>query len=256
MRIIDVHCHLEREELCHSLDAVIAEAKAAGVAKMISASVEPHLWEFTRNLARGRDEVEFTIGLHPWIARPLDDEIIEKLTGAADFGAVAIGEIGLDTMIDSPGLDVQVPAFEAQLAIARDTDMPVVIHVRKAYGELYHSLKKIGLPRAGGYIHNFTGSAELARDFMRFDLSFSLGGVITYTRNRKRDSLIRTIYPERFLLETDAPDILPLPLRGIPNRPAYIIHALRAASEILELPEEKVADQTTANACRVLRLPV
>ncbi|MBN1531157.1 MAG: TatD family hydrolase [Spirochaetes bacterium] len=254
MRIVDAHCHLDRRELLDELDSVLREADDAGVVAMVTASVEPHLWTLTRDLAAGRTNVLFSIGMHPWIASPLEPRYLDILTKARDFGAAAIGEIGLDRMIDSPSLEEQVPIFETQLAVARETNMPVVIHVRRAFGELHRSLKRVGLPAAGGYIHNFTGSAELARDLSRFGLCFSMGGVLTYGRNGRRDALVRYVYPDRLLLETDAPDILPLPHRGVPNRPAYIVHALHAASEILGVPEEEVAKYTTRNACRVLGL--
>ncbi len=254
MKIIDAHCHLDRQELYSDLDRVIAEARETGVAFMVTAAVEPDRWIFTRDLARGLDCVAFTIGMHPWIAAPLTGNETDTLAGAREFGAVAIGEIGLDRMIRTPSLEAQIPVFEQQLAIARDAGLPVVLHVRRAYGEMYRSLKRVGVPQAGGYIHNFTGSAETARDFLRFGLSFSMGGVLTYGRTAKRDAVVRLLYPGRLLLETDAPDILPRPFRGVPNRPAYIVQALAAAAEILGVDKETVAENTAKNAARILGL--
>jgi TatD DNase family protein len=116
------------------------------------------------------------------------------------------------------------------------------------------SIRKIGLARSGGIVHNFSGSAELARQLSALGLSFSLGGTLTYRNSRKKREVLEAIYPERFLLETDSPDIPPVEAPGRPNVPANILHNLRAAAEILGEPEERIAEYTTENALRIFGL--
>jgi TatD DNase family protein len=121
------------------------------------------------------------------------------------------------------------------------------------------SFRRVGVPEAGGIIHSFNGSAELAEDFMKFGINFSIGGILTYRDSPKRARLLRRIYPRHFLLETDAPDIPPVEARTDPpsaNRPCNIIYNLRAAAEILERPEEEVAGNTSANAARIFGLKI
>lgn len=251
MKLIDVHCHLESEELRINLDKLIPEARNAGIIKLITSPVSPNQWDHSAMIAEKYDEVEFALGIHPWLASLSDLEIIETLANAKKKGAVAIGEIGLDKKIDNPDIDTQIKAFDKQLEIAKKIDLPVIIHCRGAFNELIQSIQRIGLPASGGIIHSFSGSIELADEFISYGLSFSLGGALTYKKNNKRIKILKRIYPEHFLLETDSPDFLPVQLKDIPNVPANILYNLEAAAEILGESEESVAQVTTENALRL-----
>ncbi len=256
MKIVDVHCHLESEHFQGRLDEIIAGAKRAGIVKLITNSIEPDQWEQTLGIAKAYPEVEPALGVHPvYCAREHLDRL-EELAGARDRGAVAIGEIGLDTKIEEPPLELQRKIFDRQLEIAVEINLPVIIHCRAAFGELIHSLKRIGLPRAGGVLHAFSGSPELALDLMRFGLSFSMGGTLTYRRSRKRDEMLRAIFPDSFLLETDSPDIPPVQHSGEVNYPEYITLNLAGAAEILGVAEEEVSERTTENAAQIFGLTV
>ena len=254
MRLIDVHCHLESEEFAGILDAVLADAKRAGVFRLITASIVPEQWSVSASLARRYPEVECAWGVHPWYIRPEHEPQLARLCEARSGGACAIGEIGLDRKTATVPLDIQGRFFETQLRIAKDLDLPVVIHCRAAFDLLMQSIRKIGLARSGGIAHNFSGSAELARQLSELGLSFSLGGTLTYRNSRKKREVLQAIYPDRFLLETDSPDIPPVEARGRPNVPANILHNLRAAAEMLGESEERIAEYTTENALRIFGL--
>jgi len=243
MILVDVHCHLESVELNHMLEKVIAGARDAGVARMITSSVSPEQWDISRTIAADHKEVEYSIGIHPWYASLSDIRLLEDIPSFIGKGAVAIGEIGLDVKIDNPTMDVQVPIFRKQLEMAVDLDVPVIMHCRGSHGELLKILKETGAPGRGGIIHSFSGSAELAREFMKFNLSFSLGGVLTYRNSRKRNDLMKTIYPTRLMLETDSPDIMPVGAGERPNLPKNILLNLAAAAEILGIGRPTLYDK-------------
>ena len=256
MRLIDVHCHLESQEYPAGPAAEVESARLAGVVKLITASIAPNQWDRSLALSAQFPEVECALGIHPWYIKPEHEPALGSLAAAAQRGAVAIGEIGLDRHVAEPPMDLQRHFFEAQLAIAKEINLPVVLHCRGAFNELIQSFKHIGAPESGGVVHNFSGSLELARDLQRFGLVFSFGGVLTYRNSLKKKELIRAIYPHAVVLETDSPDIPPVEAPDRPNRPANIVYNLRAAAELLGVSEEDVAQATTSVAARVFKLTV
>ncbi len=254
MKLVDAHCHLESSHFVNDLDRVIDDARCAGIVKLLTSSITPDQWELSRSIAGRYGEVEFAIGIHPWYIQERFRDDIRGLYEATGLGAAAIGEIGLDRKNEVVPFSLQIEFFEAQLAAAKETDLPVIIHCRGAFNELIGSLRRIGAPRAGGIIHSFSGSPELAGELMRLGLSFSMGGTLTYRNSKKRADVMKRIYPGHFLLETDSPDIPPVQKHGEINRPHYILYNLEAAAEITGDSIEKVAENTTANAVRIFNL--
>ncbi len=251
MRLVDVHCHLEAEEFAGRLEDILADARNAGVVKLVTASTTVNEWPLSLELARTFPEVACVVGVHPWYCREEDLSLLDGLAGAVAGGAVGVGEAGLDTKTDRTPFLLQQAVFERQLAIARDLNVPMVLHCRGAFNEMLNGFRKVGVPQRGGILHNFTGSAQVAEQFMDYGFAFSLGGILTYRNSRKRNDMLRRIYPDAFLLETDSPDIPPVESKERPNVPANIVHNLRAAAEILELPMEEIAETTARNAARI-----
>ena len=254
MRLVDVHCHLESAEFEGKLEGILADAREAGIVKLITASIVPEQWEVSRSIAEAFPMVAFALGVHPWYIKPAYEDDLRLLYKAREQGAAAIGEIGLDRKIEHPDLGLQQAFFETQLRVAKEIDLPVVVHCRAAFDELLVLLKKIGMPPAGGVMHNFSGSAELARQLAHYGFSFALGGTLTYRNSRKKREVLKAIYPERLLLETDSPDIPPVEARDRPNVPAHLLYNLRAAAELLGESEEAVAEHTTRNAIRLFKI--
>jgi TatD DNase family protein len=255
MKLVDVHCHLESVHFVHDLESVIERARNAGIAALITSTITPDQWELSRGIAERFADVKYAMGIHPWYIQKSYMNDIAGLAGAKDRGAAAIGEIGVDSK-SGGDLDQQIVFFEKQLAIAREIDLPVVIHCRGAFNELILSLKRIGAPKAGGIIHSFSGSPELADELIRYGLSFSMGGTLTYRNSKKRSAVLKKIYPHHFLLETDSPDIPPVQKQGEINYPHYIRYNLEAAAEILGETIESVAEHTTRNAIRIFNLKI
>lgn len=256
MKLVDAHCHLESDHFSGMLDGVIADAREAGIVRLITSSIVPAQWETSRSIAARYPDVEFAMGIHPWYIDASFMEALPSLASARRLGAVAIGEIGLDRKIEGGDFALQVLFFEEQLAVARETGLPVIMHCRGAFNELIVSLKRVGLPPAGGIVHSFSGSEEIADELMRLGLSFSMGGVLTYRNSRKRAAVLKKIYPENFLLETDSPDIPPVEKKGEVNYPRNILYNLRGAADILGEHIETIAARTTANASRVFGLGI
>jgi TatD DNase family protein len=254
MRLVDVHCHLESDYFRDRLDAIIAGAREAGVVRLVTSTTGPDEWQLSRSIAERYDAVEFALGIHPWYCAEELIPAIDGLAAEAGRGAIAIGEIGLDSRVETPGFGLQQLFFERQLAIAREINLPVVVHCRGAFGTMQAALRKIGAPARGGLVHSFSGSVEIAELFMRHGMLFSFGGALTYRNSRKKAEVLKRIYPDHMLLETDAPDIPPVEAKEMPNLPSNILYNLRAASEILGRSEEEIARTTTANAARLFML--
>jgi len=237
------------------IDSIIDSAVNAGIVKIITSSVTCSEWEKSKKIHDRFSQVEFTIGVHPWFVSESDLDIKFKLDRASAMGAVAVGEIGLDMKIDSPAFELQREIFELQLQYAVETDTPAVIHCRGAFNELIETINRIGIPRSGGLIHAYSGSLELTEILIKKGISFSMGGTLTYKNSKKRMDVLKRIYPDHFLLETDSPDIPPVNTLK-PNVPSNILLNLRAAADILGVTEEKIAESTTANAKKIFGLNI
>jgi TatD DNase family protein len=250
MQLIDVHCHLQAAVYRDSIGEVITRSREAGVAGIINAATSNHDWFKCRELGNKYSECHFALGIHPWYIDKDDASFLASLEDSDFEGAVAIGEAGLDKKFANTDFATQIQIYRLQLGIARDRSLPVNLHCIGAFGELINELKKTPLKR-GGIIHNFNGSPELAVDLIKHGLSFSLGGILTYRNSKKRSAMLKKIWPENFLLETDSPDIPPVERTGTVNEPSNILFNLKAASEILDVSEEIIAEQTTENAKRI-----
>lgn len=256
MRVIDVHCHLENEQFDADRAALLDAARAAGVAGWVTAAWQPQVWADSRRVAREHQGVLCALGMHPWYVRDEHRELLDALGEALQQGAAAVGEIGLDSRIDGVPMPLQEALFVAQLGLARDLNLPVVVHCRGAFNELLRVARAVGLPSRGGVIHAFSGSPELADDLIAAGFSMSLGGALTYRNSRKRERVLRRIFPDHFMLETDCPDLPPIEAGSGRNEPANIVYNLRAAAELLCETEERVAAATSANAARMFGFDV
>lgn len=155
--------------------------------------------------------------------------------------------------IESPQFNLQREIFELQLQYAVETNIPVIIHCRGAFNELIESISRIGIPGRGGILHAYSGSLELTEILIKKGLAFSMGGTLTYKNSKKRSDVLKRIYPDHFLLETDSPDIPPVNTLK-PNVPSNILLNLKAAAEILGVAEETIAETTTFNAKKIFGL--
>ncbi len=254
--MFDAHCHLD---LLADPPRAWAEARAAGVCGALVAGVDPPGWAAQARLAATLPGLHCALGLHPWrtdLAAPALDDVLAALAPRL-ASAAAVGETGLDRSPGMPPWPRQLRAFRAQLALARTLDRPVVLHVVRAHAEALAVVDGDGLPAAGGMVHGFTGSAELAREWSRRGLMLSLGGPATWTVGARRRRGIAAIPEDALLVETDAPDQPPAAARAArrPGAPAMLGAVVDAVARLRGCAPETTAATTARNARRLLGLP-
>jgi len=248
--LIDTHCHLDDRSLLSRLPAVLSAAQAAGVEKYIVPGVAPEGWEVIARLADAHDGVYPACGLHPMAADRFDEALPERLRPFARRG-VAIGEIGLDYLINDIPRELQQAAFRAQLRLAGEMELPVLIHCRRAFRDLLDILEEEHAGRNGGVMHAFSGSPETARECINLGFLISIAGTLTYTNAVRPLEIVRQIPLEFLVLETDAPEMTPEPHRGSPNEPAFLMETAMKVAQIKGISIEEVARVTAANAERL-----
>lgn len=248
---VDTHCHLDHPSLSGRLSQVLAAARGAGVEKIIVPGVAPEGWQGIAALAGGESGVYAGYGLHPLLASRYGDELLEELAGLAR-NAVAIGEIGLDYSSAGCSREEQLTAFRCQARLAVRLGLPVLIHCRKAFQDLLRVVKEERLREVGGIMHAFSGSIEMAREFMKEGFLISVGGTVTYANAVKSPEVAAQVPLARLVLETDAPDMAPVPHRGGLNEPAFLLETARKVAGIKGIALAELAEATTENVAGLL----
>ncbi|KAB7776648.1 MULTISPECIES: TatD family hydrolase [Xanthomonas] len=254
MPLIDSHCHLDAEEFDPDRDAVIARAQAAGVQAQVVPAVTAASWAKLRAVCAAAPGLYPAYGLHPLFLNqhrpehlPLLGEWIERERPCA------IGECGLDFFVEGLDEAEQQRYFTGQLQLAREFDLPVIVHARRAVDAVILAIRKVG--RLRGVVHSFAGSAEQAAQLRSLDFLIGLGGPVTYARAQRLRRLAATVPLQQLLLETDAPDQPDAAIRGQRNEPARLRTVLDTIAELRDAPAASIAAQTTANARRLFGLP-
>lgn len=245
---VDTHVHLDEPAFDRDRDEVIARAELAGVHGFINIGYRPGRWPSTIAVASNRQNVSFTLGVHPQHADEWNDEIAAALAQTAESaGAVAIGEIGLDYFRDGPAPELQRQVFQAQLAIARALHLPVVIHQRAAEADLITVLER-DAGELTVVLHSFDGTEALAHLARAHDYYVGVGGLMTRAKSAPLRDLLQTMPRDRLLLETDSPYLVPTGIKARRNEPSQIPIIATRLAEVLDWPVNDLATQTTRNA--------
>ncbi|HEX9080221.1 MAG TPA: TatD family hydrolase [Desulfuromonadaceae bacterium] len=250
--LIDTHCHLDQDIFSARLPQVLEAARRAGVRRFVVPGVHPRDWGRMAVTARSDDGMFPAFGIHPMHADVADAAALSRLAALAP-GSVAIGEIGLDPAYPIP-LEVQEQAFREQLRLALSLGLPVLVHCRRAFQRTLRILVEERAARVGGIMHAFSGSVEMAREFIRLGFAISLSGAVTWPNALRPAKLARELPLECMVLETDAPDMAPHPFRGQPNQPAYLAEVAGMVARIRGISPREVARQTTRNAVTILSI--
>lgn len=254
--LVDTHVHLDCPPLSRSVEHELVQARLAGVQRFVIPGVSRQGWTAILALARSVPGAFAAPGLHPAEASQWSEEAAADLASLlTDPTVVAVGEIGLDSLLAETPAPVQEGAFRGQLRLAVAAGLPVLIHCRRATARLLRILQEEGAAAVGGIFHAFSGSPETALAAVEMGFAIGFGGTLTFPEARRAPEVLKKIPPAWIVLETDAPDLAPHPHRGETNRPAYLPLVVRKAAEILGWSEEEVARVTTANAERVLKMP-
>lgn len=253
MELFDTHCHLDVEAFDSDRAQVLQRARELGVQNILVPGIEAAHWNALLKLCETEAGLYPALGLHPVFLEKHRTEHLAQLENLIETDRpVAVGEIGLDFYDREADRDKQRRLFEAQLAIARNARLPVVLHVRKAHDEILSCLKRI--PVAGGTVHAFSGSEQHARHYIDMGFKLGFGGTLTWERSRKIRALARSVPIEAIVLETDAPDMVVAQHAGERNSPEYLVHCLQALAEVRDSDPVAIAQQTTLNARTVFGL--
>ena len=253
--LIDTHAHLYAGDFSDDREAVLDRALKAGVGSVIMPNIDSGSAEEMLKLSRACPGICYPLmGLHPSsvgenVNRELD-LVEEWLTKEKFYG---IGEVGIDLYWDKTFLVQQEEAFRHQLRLARTMKLPVVIHVRESFHEVWSILEKEQDGSLSGIFHCFSGNAEEARKVIDAGFYLGIGGVVTF-KNNSLAGVLEITGPDRVVLETDAPWLSPVPHRGKRNEPGYLVHVADRVASIFGISRENIAEVTTANARRIFNI--
>ncbi len=252
--LVDSHCHLDAVEFEADREAVVARAHAAGVRRIVVPAVAAGGWDALEALCARDASLHPAYGLHPMYLAEHRIEHLDALRARLrGTRAVAVGECGLDHFVEGLDHALQLTLFEAQLRLAREFDLPVILHARRAVDAVIGSLRRIGGLR--GVVHSFSGSLEQATQLHRLGFRIGVGGPVTYERAQRLQRVVATVPLEQLVLESDAPDQPSVSRRGGRNEPDCVAEVLAAVARLRCESEAVVAAATTRNACSLFGLP-
>lgn len=245
--LIDTHCHLDAAEFDEDRAAVIDAARRAGVGGFLVPTVGCANFDKVAALSAANPDCRHAFGIHPmYVGQAREQDLAALRQRLADASAVAVGEIGLDGFVPDGDMPRQQYFFEAQLKLAREFDLPVVLHIRRAQDEILKYLRRI--PVRGGIAHAFNGSRQQAEVFIRLGFKLGFGGAMTYSGSRRIRELAASLPLSAIVLETDAPDIPPAWCAGQRNDPANLLRFAHELAELRGMRVEEVIAATGANA--------
>ncbi|MCA8923720.1 MAG: TatD family hydrolase [Planctomycetes bacterium] len=248
--LVDSHGHVSTKRFDGDRDEVLARARAAGLVAMLDVGCDLPSSRASLALAERDPLVWATVGVHPHEAKEVPADFLEQLRAlAAHPRVVAIGEMGLDFYYDHSPRDEQRRVFRAQLELARELDLPAVLHVRDAYGEAAEIVDEV--PGVRGVSHCFTGTAAEAELYWRRGFGVSFTGVVTFKSAEQVREAAKGVPPELLLVETDCPFMAPVPLRGKRCEPAHVVHTARMLAEVRGEDPDVLMRRTAENALRI-----
>ena len=250
---IDTHCHLDGEEFAQDRDEVIQRAQEAGCAKIFLPAIDVKTCQTVLDVCTSYPDYCYPmLGLHPEEVKGDWREQLATIKDAITPKVIAIGEVGLDYYWSREFEQEQLEAFEEQVRWAVELQLPLMIHCRKAQNEMVAILKKYANDLPGGVFHCFTGNEQEARQLLEFDrFVLGVGGVSTFKKSHLPEVLPACVPLDRLVLETDAPYMAPVPMRGQRNESSYIRHVITRLAEAYGVSEDTICQQTTANVERI-----
>ena len=255
IEFIDTHCHLDGKEFDDDREEVMQRAREAGCKAIFLPAIDLPSSERILQLCQQHPDFLFPmVGLHPEeVHADWQQQIINLKSQFSNLKSiVAIGEVGLDFYWSREFEQEQLEAFEEQVRWSVETQLPLMIHCRKAQNELVSIIKRYAKELPGGVFHCFTGNEQEARELLQFDrFVLGIGGVLTFKKSHLPEVLPAVVPLDRLVIETDAPYMAPVPMRGQRNEPAYTRYVLQRLAEAYGVTEQEIADRTSANVARV-----
>ena len=252
--LVDSHCHLDFPDFESDLEGVLMRAGHAGVETMLTISTRLDRFEGVRRIAEDHENIWCSVGVHPHEAdQEVEAATTERLLELADHPkVVGIGETGLDFHYMHSDRGVQETCFRNHLAAARESGLPAIVHMREAEDDTIRILRdETAKGSILGVIHCFSSDLQFAEKALEIGFYISFSGIVTFKRTDELRKVAASIPTERLLIETDAPYLAPVPLRGKTNEPAFVAHTAAMIAEILDLSTEKLAEITSVNFFRL-----
>ena len=253
--IFDTHAHYDDERFDEDRDALLRSMKEAGIGNIVNIGANMASSQRSLDLTAEYDFMYAAVGVHPSDCAELDDEKIEQLKAMSSFPkCVAIGEIGLDYYWPEPEHELQKKWFKRQIALAREVELPIIVHSRDAAADTVDILKSENAGELGGVVHCFSYSKEVAQECVKMGFYIGIGGVLTFKNGRKMKEVAESSPMGRIILETECPYLAPEPFRGKRNSSLYLPYVVSAMAQIKGISEEEVISITEANAREMYRL--
>lgn len=255
MEFVDTHTHLYLPEFAEDIELVIERARQEGVSHLVLPNIDSKTIQLVDALREAYPETAVPLmGLHPTHVKDDWENELKLIFKALNAGVYAgVGEIGIDLYWDKTHFEQQVIAFEQQVKYALEKDMPVVIHARDSFNELFESLERINAPLYKGIFHAFTGSVEDAQKIQEMGFLIGIGGIVTF-KNSGLAEVVKHIDLNHIVLETDSPYLAPTPFRGKRNESSYVKLVAQKIAEVKACSLEEVAEATTASAKKLFNL--
>lgn len=251
----DTHTHLDGEEFAADLDSVVERGREAGCQRVLIPAINRSSLQSVPALCRRYPGYAYPMmGLHPEDVADNWREVLAEMHAAltADSSYIAIGEVGLDYYWSREHEQAQLEAFEEQVRWSVEMRLPLMIHCRKAQNEMVHILRRYADDLPGGVFHCFTGNEQEARQLLEFPrFVLGIGGVLTFKKSHLPEVLPASVPLSRVVLETDAPYMAPVPLRGQRNEPAFIVHVIQRLAEAYGVSTDEICRITNDNVNRV-----
>jgi TatD DNase family protein len=253
--LFDTHAHLNDEKFSEDREEVIQRAQECGVSRIVNVGFNRVTIPQSIALAEKYDFIYSAVGWHPQDAKDMQDEDFQWLRELSKHKkVVAIGEIGLDYYWDTSPKDVQKEVFRKQIRLARELQMPIIIHDREAHQDIVDILREENAAEIGGIMHCFSGSLEIAEACLEMNFYISFGGPVTFKNAKKPKEIAKQIPMNRLLVETDCPYLTPEPYRGKRNESGYVRYVAEEVAALRGMSFEELASITFENANRLFRL--
>jgi TatD DNase family protein len=251
---VDSHAHLQWRSFDNDMKAVLGRAKEKRVTRIVNIGFDLAGCLKGVKLAEEHAGLYATVGIHPHDANTLNKKVVDKLRElAGNPKVVAVGEIGLDYYRNLSPMEVQRQAFEAQLALAEELGLPVVVHDRDAHDDILQTLSRFK-GKIKGVMHCFSGSKEMAQQCIELGFKIGFNGTVTYPKNRELREIAKWIDLENMLLETDCPFLAPQEVRGKRNEPSFLPMIAQEIANLRSISVDDLAEATTRNAEKALKL--
>ena len=251
---IDSHCHIIDEAFSDDFDEIIKRIEENNIERCMIVCCYDHEYDKAIALAKKDSRFDVAVGIHPSDVKKLNDDIWNKFIEYSSNPYVkAIGEIGLDYYWDKDNKDDQKDIFIRQIEIANKLNKPILVHSRDAMQDTFDIMKKYP---AKGVMHCYSGSREMAKEFMKLGYYLSIGGPVTYKNANEPKEVAKIIDNDKILIETDCPYLTPVPFRGKRNEPSYVVYTGKYISELRNVDEDVFKDQLVNNYDRLFRCDI